>query len=189
VLVAVVAQIARGWLLLHAVGVDASVFDAIAVLIGLVTLSQLPVGPTAGPAATVLILGGDGVAAAAAAGVLMTVTGTIGGLSFAAWAGADQLWSRPLGARGRVCDDRSVSRRDLAHVLTALWNLSGGKPDVEVKVADIDEAIGRSHRDMRTPLNLQSLAEQGLVAASADGWALTPQGVDWIVQDRELSDR
>jgi hypothetical protein len=83
-----------------------------------------------------------------------------------------------------------VSRRDLAHVLTALWNLSGGKPDVPVQVADVDKAIGRGHRDMRTPLNLQSLAEQGLVAlADAGGWALTPQGVASIVQDRELSDR
>jgi hypothetical protein len=32
------------------------------------------------------------VAAAAAAGVLMTVTGTIGGLCFAVWGGADRLW-------------------------------------------------------------------------------------------------
>jgi uncharacterized membrane protein YbhN (UPF0104 family) len=102
VLVAVFAQIGRNWLLLHAVGVDASVFDAIAVLIGLVTLSQLPVGPSVGAAAAVLILGSDGVAAAAAAGVLMTVTGTIGGLLFAAWAGADQLWSRVLRARRRA---------------------------------------------------------------------------------------
>jgi uncharacterized membrane protein YbhN (UPF0104 family) len=99
VLVAVLAQIGRNWLLLHAVGVDASVFDAIAVLIGLVTLSQLPVGPSVGAAAAVLILGSDGVAAAAAAGVLMTVTGTIGGLLFAAWAGADQLWARVLRTR------------------------------------------------------------------------------------------
>ena len=38
-----------------------------------------------------LILGSDGVAAAAAAGVLLTVTGTLGGLCFAAWAGADGL--------------------------------------------------------------------------------------------------
>ena len=82
-----------------------------------------------------------------------------------------------------------MSRRDLAHVLTALWNLSGGAADVAVQVADIDEAIGRGHRDMRTPLNLRSLAEQGLVVASDDGgWALTPQGLEWIVQDRELSD-
>jgi uncharacterized membrane protein YbhN (UPF0104 family) len=104
VLVAVLAQIGRNWLLLHAVGVDASVFDAIAVLIGLVTLSQLPVGPSVGAAAAVLILGSDGVAAAAAAGVLMTVTGTIGGLCFAAWAGGDRLWSRVLRARGRRDD-------------------------------------------------------------------------------------
>jgi uncharacterized membrane protein YbhN (UPF0104 family) len=92
VLVAVFAQIFRNWMLLHAVGVDASFFDAIAVLIALVTLSQLPVGPSVGAAAAVLILGSDGVAAAAAAGVLLTVTGTFGGLCFAAWAGADRLW-------------------------------------------------------------------------------------------------
>jgi uncharacterized membrane protein YbhN (UPF0104 family) len=93
VLVAVFAQILRNWLLLHAVGVDASLLDAIAVLIALVTLAQLPVGPSVGAAAAVLILGRDGVAAAAAAGVLLTVTGTVGGLCFAAWAGADRLWS------------------------------------------------------------------------------------------------
>ena len=91
VLVAVFAQIFRNWMLLHAVGVDASFFDAIAVLIALVTLSQLPVGPSVGAAAAVLILGSDGVAAAAAAGVLLTVTGTVGGLCFATWAGADRL--------------------------------------------------------------------------------------------------
>jgi uncharacterized membrane protein YbhN (UPF0104 family) len=89
VLVAVFAQIFRNWLLLHAVGVDASFFDAIAVLIAVVTLGQLPVGPSVGAAAAMLILGSGGIAAAAAAGVLMTVTGTIGGLCFAAWAGAD----------------------------------------------------------------------------------------------------
>ena len=94
VLVAVFAQIFRNWMLLHAVGVDASFFDAIAVLIAVVTLGQLPVGPSVGAAAAVLILGGDGVAAAAAAGVLMTVTGTAGGLCFAAWAAGDHLWSR-----------------------------------------------------------------------------------------------
>ena len=31
-------------------------------------------------------------------GVLLTVTGTVGGLLFAAWAGADKLWSM----RGRT---------------------------------------------------------------------------------------
>jgi uncharacterized membrane protein YbhN (UPF0104 family) len=93
VLIAVFAQIFRNWLLLHAVGVDASFFDAIAVLIAVVTLGQLPVGPAVGAAAAVLILGHDGVAAAAAAGVLLTVTGTLGGFCFAAWAGADRLWA------------------------------------------------------------------------------------------------
>ena len=71
----------------------------IAVLIAVVTLSQLPTGPAVGAAAAVLILGSDGVAATAAAGVLLTVTGTAGGFCFAAWAGADRLWT---GWRGRV---------------------------------------------------------------------------------------
>ena len=103
VLVAVFAQILRNWLLLHAVGVDASLFDAVAVLIAVVTLGQLPVGPSVGAASAVLILGGDGVAAAAAAGVLLTVTGTLGGLCFAAWAGADHLWALARRRRdGRV---------------------------------------------------------------------------------------
>ena len=99
VLVAVFAQILRNWLLLHAVGVDASLFDATAVLIAVVTLGQLPVGPSVGAAAAVLILGREGVAAAAAAGLLLTVTGTLGGLCFAAWAGADRLWSAVRRAR------------------------------------------------------------------------------------------
>jgi hypothetical protein len=85
ILVAVFAQIARNWLLLHAVGVDASLFDAIAVLIAVVSLGQLPFGLSVGAAASVLILGPHGVAAAAAAGVLLTATGTVGGLCFAAW--------------------------------------------------------------------------------------------------------
>jgi len=83
-----------------------------------------------------------------------------------------------------------MSRRDLAHVMTALWKLSGAAPDVAVNVVDVDEAIGRGRNDMRTPLNLQSLADDRLVVALADGaWALTPQGIEWIVEDRELSDR
>jgi uncharacterized membrane protein YbhN (UPF0104 family) len=94
VLVAVFAQIFRNWMLLHAVGVDASFLDAIAVLIAVVTLGQLPLGPGVGAAAAVLILGSHGPAGAAAAGVLMTVTGTVGGLAFAAWAGGDHLWTR-----------------------------------------------------------------------------------------------
>jgi hypothetical protein len=75
--------------MLHAVGMDASVFDATAVLIAVVTLGQLPFGLSVGAAASVLILGPQGVTAAAAAGVLLTATGTLGGLGFAAWAALD----------------------------------------------------------------------------------------------------
>lgn len=97
VLVAVFAQIARNWLMLHAVGVDASLFDAVAVLIAVVTLGQLPFGLSTGTAASVLILGPHGVAAAAAAGVLLTATGTLGGLSFAVWSCLDTLVGDGLG--------------------------------------------------------------------------------------------
>jgi hypothetical protein len=91
VLIAVVCQILRNWLLLHAVGVDASLFDAIAVLIAVVTLGQLPIGPAVGAAAAALILGAHGVAATAAAGVLLTATGTAGALLFVLWSGLDRL--------------------------------------------------------------------------------------------------
>ena len=107
VLVAVFAQIFRNWMLLHAVGVHASFFDAIAVLIGVVTLGQLPVGPSVGAAAAVLILGHEGVAGAAAAGVLMTVTGTAGGLCFAAWAALDEVW---VAHRQRLRTARRLAR-------------------------------------------------------------------------------
>ena len=83
---------------------DASFFDAIAVLIAVVTLGQLPVGPAVGAAAAVLILGGDGLAAAAAAGVLMTATGTAGALGFAAWAGVDTTLSRLRTRTPRTAD-------------------------------------------------------------------------------------
>src|SRR3954470_24868276 len=103
ILVATFAQIARNWLVLHAVGVhDVSVFDATAVLIAQVTLAQLPLGPTTGAASTVLILGPHGVAAVAAAGVLLTVTGTIGGGLFALWAVFDRVRYGALGPEDPV---------------------------------------------------------------------------------------
>jgi len=98
VLIAVFAQIARNWLALNAIGVDASVFDAIAVLIALVVLSTLPLGPSVGAAAVVLILGANGVAVAAAAGVLLSATGMAGTLCFGGWALADRLRPAPAGA-------------------------------------------------------------------------------------------
>jgi hypothetical protein len=83
-----------------------------------------------------------------------------------------------------------MSRRDLVRVLNALSRLSNGVPDVGVQVVDLDQAIGRGNGDMRTPLNLQSLGDDGLVVRVADGsWALTAQGVAWLKEDRELSDR
>jgi hypothetical protein len=83
-----------------------------------------------------------------------------------------------------------MSRRDLIHVLDALWRLSHAEPNVGVPVTDIDDVIGRGHGDMRTPLNLQSLAERRHVAQLPDGtWALTPEGIAWIKEDRALSDR
>jgi hypothetical protein len=97
VLVAVCAQIARNWLMLRAIGVHVSVFDAMALLIAMFTLGQLPLGPSIGPAAAVLILGADGVAATAAAGVLVAVTGTLGSLCYAAWAITDRAVGGRLG--------------------------------------------------------------------------------------------
>jgi hypothetical protein len=62
-----------------------------ALLIVMFTVGQLPIGPSTGPAATVLILGAHGVAATAAAGVLVTLTGIVGSLIFAAWALIDRI--------------------------------------------------------------------------------------------------
>ena len=69
-----------------------------------------------GAAAAVLILGSQGVAAAAAAGVLLTVTGTVGGLCFAAWAGADHFWFavRPARLRRAARASHGRARRDRA---------------------------------------------------------------------------
>jgi hypothetical protein len=58
----------------------------------MVIRSQLPIGPSVGAAAVVVILGSDGVALAAAAGVLLTATGTAGALVYASWAATDRLW-------------------------------------------------------------------------------------------------
>jgi uncharacterized membrane protein YbhN (UPF0104 family) len=96
ILIATFAQIARNWLMLHALGVDATVFDAIAILILQVSLSQLPIGPSLGATATVLILGSNGVAIVAAAGVLLTATATAGGLVYLTWGALDRFIRRPL---------------------------------------------------------------------------------------------
>jgi len=101
-LLAVISQVARNWLMLHAIGVNVSVFDAMALLIAMFTLGQLPIGPSIGPAAAVLILGAHGVAAAAAAGVLVAVTGISGSLCYAAWAMTDRIAAGRLGASSEI---------------------------------------------------------------------------------------
>ena len=113
-LVAVCAQVLRNWLMLRAVGVHVSIFDSMALLIVMFTVGQLPIGPSTGPAATVLILGAHGLAAAAAAGVLVTVTGIIGSLIFAAWATVDRI-----AGRRRAPDGPSQTAPLLAQPLAA----------------------------------------------------------------------
>jgi len=99
VLLAVCAQVARNWLMLRALGVHVSILDSMALLIATFTLGQLPIGPSLGAAAAVLILGAHGVATAAAAGVLLTATATAGSLMYASWAVGDRLWDARQGRR------------------------------------------------------------------------------------------
>lgn len=101
VLVSILCQIARNWLMLRAAGVDASVFDATAVLIALAVLSVLPLGPSVTAAAAVLILGAHGTVAVSTAGVMLTLTAAIGALAYAAWTLVDLRW-RARGAAARV---------------------------------------------------------------------------------------
>lgn len=96
IMFAVCAQIARNWLVLQGIGVDSSILDATALLIGVAVIGLLPVGPSLGAAAAVVVLGADGVAASAAAGALLTATGALGALCFASWALIDRL--RPAAA-------------------------------------------------------------------------------------------
>lgn len=84
-------QVVRNLIVLHGLGVDISILDAIALLITSAAVGLLPVGPTLGAASAVLILGSSGVAVVAAAGALLTATGAAGTLCFAAWALVDRL--------------------------------------------------------------------------------------------------
>lgn len=94
VMLATGAQVVRNMVVLEGLGVDISVLDAVALLIASAAVGLLPVGPTLGAATAVLILGSNGVAVVAAAGALLTATGAVGALCFAAWALADRL--RPV---------------------------------------------------------------------------------------------
>jgi SAM-dependent methyltransferase/uncharacterized membrane protein YbhN (UPF0104 family) len=143
VFVAVLAQMARNWMLLRAVGVPASLWDAIAVLIAVVSLSQLPVGPSVGAASAVLILGSEGVAKTAAAGVLLTVTGTIGGFCFVAWAGLDRL----LGSRRRTAPADEGAARGAPAYERLHAEVAAAAGDGSVKdVLDLEAGAGDTTR-------------------------------------------
>jgi hypothetical protein len=94
VIVAVCLQIARNWVVLNGVGVDASVFDSVALLIAIAALGVLPIGPSIGAASAVIIFGSDA-GAAAAAGALLTATAAVGALVFAASALLGTMRRRP----------------------------------------------------------------------------------------------
>ena len=85
------AQVVRNYLVLRGLGVDISVMDSMALLIGTAAVGLLPIGPTTGVATAVLILGSNGEAVVAAAGALLTATGAVGALIFAGWALLDRL--------------------------------------------------------------------------------------------------
>ena len=97
---AVSAQVFRNWIVLNGVGVDVSVFDSVALLIATAALGLLPIGPGLTIAATILILGSNGVAATAAAGALLTATGAAGAMIFATWALVDRFRTRAADRAG-----------------------------------------------------------------------------------------
>jgi len=119
-LAAVCAQVARNWLMLHAIGENVSIFDAMALLIAMFTLGQLPIGPSIGPAAAVLILGSHGVAASAAAGVLLAVSGMMGSICYATWALADRLITGRLSPSPAILTPTPAMSQPLPAIVPAL---------------------------------------------------------------------
>jgi uncharacterized membrane protein YbhN (UPF0104 family) len=98
VVFAVSIQVVRNWVVLEGIGVDISLWDAVALLIAAAVFGLLPVGPSLGVATAVVILGSNGVALVAAAGALLTATGAVGALCFATWALVDRLRARAVAA-------------------------------------------------------------------------------------------
>ena len=92
-------ETARNLVLLHAVGLHAGPLDAMALLVGAGVVGVLPIGPGSGAGAAMLIFGAAGVGPAAAAGLLLTATGFVADLAYAAWGAGDMSW--------RACPVRS----------------------------------------------------------------------------------
>jgi hypothetical protein len=146
VVVAVLAQIVRNYLVLRSTGVAVSLLDSIAVLIAMVTLSQLPFGPSVGAAATVLILGTHGTAIVAAAGVLLTATGTAGALCFAAWAAGDWLAERRI-TMPRLAR-RALNRPSARSSALAVRTLLGGLPARDRRAIELAYFGGLNQSEM-----------------------------------------
>jgi uncharacterized membrane protein YbhN (UPF0104 family) len=163
VVVAVLAQIARNWLVLRALGVPISLLDSIAVLIAMVALSQLPFGPSVGAAATVLILGTHGTAIVAAAGVLLTATGTAGALIFAAWAAGDLLAEGRLGTLIAALGEpsRRAARSDARRMRAMLAAL----PDGHRRTIELAYFGGLSDADMARALYVPLAATRNRLRA------------------------
>ena len=99
VVLAVGLQIARNWFVLNGVGVDASVLDSVALLIGIAALGVLPVGPTVGAASAVIVFQAHP-GAAAAAGALLTATAAVAAVVFAATAMVGSMRRAPVPLAG-----------------------------------------------------------------------------------------
>jgi uncharacterized membrane protein YbhN (UPF0104 family) len=152
VLVAVLAQIARNYLVLRSTGISVSVLDSIAVLIAMVTLSQLPFGPSVGAAATVLILGTHGTAIVAAAGVLLTATGTAGALSFAAWGAGD--WLAQARVAGWLAARREPRRRSARSSALSVRTVLGALPARHRRMIELAYFGGLTQAEMARALYL-----------------------------------
>ena len=88
----------RVWVVLLALGLPHGFADAAAVFGAMTVVGLLPVGPAAGPAATLAVLGGGDLAVAAAAGLLISGSSVAGVATYAGGVGL----ASPLGRRRRV---------------------------------------------------------------------------------------